>query len=87
MSGIQKITEETAVFPVASWHTRPIQSHGIILFKLYYLTSPMQLISEALPSRFVALTKAQARHLISDLQKAIDKIEDAELPYAEGPLH
>lgn len=67
--------EEIPIFPVARWDFGPVPSLGLITIRPHFLSGPMQAMEQAQASRFYALTKSQARELIEDLQKALQKLE------------
>jgi hypothetical protein len=81
------MSENIPLFPVTEWKIGPIPSMQIIAFRPSFLSHSMQPISEAQPSRFYALTPAQARDLISEMQKALHVLESTGYEAMPGEKH
>lgn len=67
-------TEQIPVFPIARYDIGPLPAHQMIAFRPHYLSHLSQRPDEAVPSRYYALTAAQALAMIEDLQKAVQTL-------------
>ena len=68
------------VFPIAGWTIVPVSAHGVILFRPSFLTHPMQRPEEANRGRIYALNMAQARQLVSEIDKLFRYLESIGAP-------
>ena len=81
------MNEETPIFPIASWEAGAVPALGVFIFRPHFLSSPMQPVEQAKPSRHYALTAAQLRALILEMQKALPKLESGAAPAPGIPRH
>ena len=66
---------EIPVFPIASWQIGPVLIHGIVTFCPNFLDEQNQNPDKPTLGRYYGMSPAQVRHLIADLQKALDELE------------
>ncbi|WP_161800438.1 MULTISPECIES: bssS family protein [Achromobacter] len=81
------MAENIPLFPVASWTAGPVPQLGLAVIKFDFLTNPMQRPEEANPGRHYALTPAQLRDLIEQMQSALQKLESGAPQGQPGPTH
>ena len=81
------MSSEINLFPVASWAAGPIKAYEAVTIRLDFLASPMQKPSEATTGRHYLLSKEQVHALISDLQKALQKLETSADAMPPGQRH
>lgn len=79
------MTDEIAIFPVASWQHAALPDKGIFVIRPNFLLHPMQHPSEAQQGRFYALTASQLRDWIADAQKALTILETIAEQAPSGP--
>ncbi len=63
------------LFPIVGWNIGPIPTHGVVAFQPYFIASPMDPVEAAQPSRYYAMTPAQARELAQKILEAADTAE------------
>ncbi|WP_175133466.1 bssS family protein [Achromobacter xylosoxidans] len=81
------MAENIPLFPVANWTAGPVPQLGLAVIKFDFLTNPMQRPEEANPGRHYALTPAQLRDLIEQMQSALRTLETSATPAPPGQTH
>ncbi|WP_167670705.1 hypothetical protein [Allopusillimonas ginsengisoli] len=71
------MSETVQVFPVTAWTVGPVPRLGFAVMKFNFITSPMQKIEESNEGPNYALTSAQMRELIEQMQIALDVLDDS----------
>jgi hypothetical protein len=79
--------DEIKLFPVCGWTIGPIKAYEAVTVRLDYLTSPMQLLPEAIQSPQFVLTAPQASELAEALNSAVRKLQTSEFQAAPDPKH
>jgi Lon protease-like protein len=81
------MSDEIPLFPVTEWLIGPVLPLNLVIFRPRFLSHSMQSMEEAQPSRHYALTPQQARDLIGDIQKALEKLDNSATPAQPGHRH
>jgi hypothetical protein len=82
------MASDLSLFPIIGWEARPVPSHGAVLIRFQYLSSPKQAEEKPHTSPLLAMTRQQTLDLIRILQKQLERLdkEPAE-DRPKGPLH
>ena len=80
-------TDDIPIFPVTGVNLRSVESQGLLLLQLPFLSHALQKMHEADPGRNYALTIAQAEELRDMLARAIQKMKIAGPQGSEGPRY
>jgi hypothetical protein len=82
------MASDLSLFPIIGWEARPVPSHGAVLIRFQYLSSPKQSDDKPHTSPLLAMTRQQTVDLIRILQKQLDRLEkDLAEERPKGPLH
>lgn len=67
--------DDITLFPVTGFEVGTIPEYEIVFIRLPFLSHPFQKLAEADPGRRYALQPAQARELISAIERALHALE------------
>lgn len=78
---------EIPLCPITGWSIGPVKALEMVTLKLGYITNPMQPVDSPNESPHFVITAAMASELATALQRAVQKLQDAEFQPAPGPRH
>jgi hypothetical protein len=79
--------ESTPVFPVSAWHIGPVLRMEMVIVRFAFLSHALQKPEEADPGRNYALTLAQTRMLVKELERSIQQLEKSGPQTPDGQKH